>query len=86
LGPYQERINELLDESEILPRKQRYTVKKIFQIIRKEGYQGCEGGVHNYVCRRRKKRQEQQAFKEFRSYNLGESYRFRQRMHPEFEA
>jgi len=52
LGPYQEPINEMLDESDKPPRKQRYTVRTIYQIIREEGYQGCEGGVHNYVCRR----------------------------------
>jgi transposase len=50
LGPYQERIKELLDESERLPHKQRYTAKKIFQLIRAEGYRGCEGSVDNYVC------------------------------------
>src|SRR3972149_2352903 len=32
LGPYHERINKLLDASEKLPRKQRYTAKKIYQI------------------------------------------------------
>jgi transposase len=62
LGPYEARISELLEESEKLPRKQRYTAKKIYQIIQKEGYQGCEGGVHNYVCRQRKKRKRKEAF------------------------
>lgn len=62
LGPYEARIGELLGESEKLPRKQRYTAKKIYQIIQKEGYQGCEGGVHNYVCRQRKKRKRKEAF------------------------
>jgi transposase len=62
LGPYEERIGELLEESEKLPRKQRYTAKKIYQIIQKEGYQGCESGVHNYVCRLRKKRKRKEAF------------------------
>lgn len=62
LGPYEARISELLEESENLPRKQRYTAKKIYQIIQKEGYQGCEGGVHNYVCRQRKKRKRKEAF------------------------
>jgi len=62
LGPYHECIIELLDESEKLPRKQRYTARKIFQIIRKEGYRGCEGGVHNYICRQRKKRKRKEAY------------------------
>lgn len=39
LGPYKERIKELLDESDKLPRKQRYTAHKIYQIIQDEGSQ-----------------------------------------------
>jgi transposase len=62
LGPYQERIKELLDESDRLPRKQRYTAHKIFQILQKEGYQGSEGGVHNYVSQRRKERKHKEVF------------------------
>lgn len=62
LGPYQKRIDKLLDESDKLPRKQRYTAKKIFQIVQGEGYQGCEGGVHNYVCRQRKQRKRKDAY------------------------
>lgn len=62
LGPYQDRIGELLAESEKLPRKQRYTAKKICQIIREEGYQGSEGGIHNYICRQRKQRRRREAF------------------------
>jgi transposase len=42
LGPYKERIKALLDESDKLPRKQRYTARTIYRIIREEGYQGSE--------------------------------------------
>jgi len=52
----------LLKESEKQPRKQRYTARTIYQIIRKEGYQGCEGGVHNYVCQLRKERKRKEAY------------------------
>jgi transposase len=62
LGPYQKRIQELLEESDSLPRKQRYTAHKIYQILQKEGYQGSEGGVHNYVSQRRKERKPKKAF------------------------
>jgi transposase len=62
LGPYKHRIHELLDESEQLPRKQRYTAKKIYQIIQKEGYRGCEGSVQNYVCQHRKGRKRKEAY------------------------
>ncbi len=55
LGPYRERILELLKESDNLPKKQRYTGHKIYQILEKEGYVGCEGSVHNFICRTKKK-------------------------------
>jgi len=55
LGAYQERILVLLKESEQLPRKQRYTGHKVYKILEKEGYIGCEGSVHNFVCRTKKK-------------------------------
>ena len=62
LGPYKERIKELLDESDKMPRKQRYTAHKIYQIIQDEGYQGSEGSVHNYVSQQRKKRGGKKAY------------------------
>jgi transposase len=62
LGPYHARIQELLEESTKLPRKQRYTAHTIFRIIRKEGYQGCEGNVHNYACQLRKERRQKEAY------------------------
>jgi transposase len=62
LGPYQERIKELLDESDKQPRKQRYTGYKIYQLIQADGYQGSEGGVHNYVSQQRKGRKRKPAY------------------------
>jgi len=62
LGAYKERINALLDESEKQPRKQRYTARTIYKIIREEGYQGCEGSVHNYVCQLCKERKRKEAY------------------------
>ena len=55
MGPFGDRIQELLEESKQLPRKQRYTARKIYELINKEGYLGSEGSVHNYVSRERKK-------------------------------
>jgi transposase len=55
IGPYQQRIAELLAESKKQKRKQRYTAHRIFEILRKEGYRGSEGAVHNYVSRERRK-------------------------------
>jgi transposase len=54
LGPYKARIDELLKESERMPRKQRYTGHKIYKIIEGEGYSGSESGVRRYVGQRRR--------------------------------
>jgi transposase len=55
IGPYKQRIAELLAESKKQKRKQRYTAHRIFEILRSEGYLGSEGAVHNYVSRERRK-------------------------------
>jgi transposase len=55
IGPYKQRIAELLKESKQQKRKQRYTAHRIFEILRTEGYTGSEGAVHNYVSRERRK-------------------------------
>lgn len=55
IGPYKQRIRELLKESKQQKRKQRYTAHRIFEILRGEGYAGSEGAVHNYVSQERRK-------------------------------
>jgi transposase len=62
LGSYQERILALLEESKQLPRKQRYTGHKVYTILETEGYIGCEGSVHNFICRTKKKLQGGKAY------------------------
>lgn len=54
LGPYIARINEMLAENARLPRKQRYTSRRIYQVIRKEGYEGAESSVRRYVGHKRR--------------------------------
>lgn len=54
LGGYKGRIEELLQESEGQPRKQRYTSHKIYQLLQKEGYSGSESGVRRYIGERRR--------------------------------
>lgn len=58
LGEYKERIQELVDESKEQPRKQRYTARKIYEMIRAEGYLGSESTVRRYVGQIRKKKKE----------------------------
>jgi len=55
IGPYKQRIAELLSESKRQKRKQRYTAHRIYEILCGEGYTGSEGAVHNYVGRERRK-------------------------------
>jgi transposase len=54
LGPYKARLEELLTENRRLPRKQRYTAHKLFQLIQAEGYCGSEASVQAYAVRWRK--------------------------------
>jgi len=54
LGPYHGRIDQLLKESELQPRKQRYTARRIYRLIRDEGFQGGESTVRHYVGQRRR--------------------------------
>ena len=40
IGPYQERIAQIIDEDKGYPKKQRHTVKRIYDRIKEMGYQG----------------------------------------------
>lgn len=62
IGPYEGRITGLVQENRSLPRKQRYTSRKIFQIIQEEGYQGSEGSVRRYVAEVKQSTQKAQAY------------------------
>jgi transposase len=62
LGPYKERIKELLAENERLPRKQRYTGRKIHQTIQKEGYVGSESTVRGYLGQLRQTRKRRKVY------------------------
>lgn len=57
LGPYRVRVDELLTESETMPRKQRYTWRKVYEILWEEGYRGSGSNLRQYIAdRRREKR------------------------------
>jgi transposase len=62
LGPYKARIDVLLAENEQLPRKQRYTSRKIYEIIKAEGYSGSASSVRGYVARCRKEKRRPQVY------------------------
>lgn len=48
-GPFRERVEEILKENEKLPRKQRYTSHKIFELLQAEGYEGCESRIRQFM-------------------------------------
>lgn len=49
LGPFKQRITELLAEREQQPPKQRYTSTRLYQILRAEGYQGSPARLRGYL-------------------------------------
>ena len=40
IGPFLERITEIINTDKSLPKKQRHTAKRIYERLRDEGYQG----------------------------------------------
>lgn len=62
LGPYKARIDELLAAAESMPRKQRYTGHKIFELLVAAGYRGAESSVRAYIGRRRREKRKPQVF------------------------
>jgi len=62
IGPYRSRIEELIKESEQMPRKQRYTAHKIYQLLQMEGYRGSESNLHHYVSLQRRARKHRPAY------------------------
>jgi len=51
MGAYIAVVNEWLEEDEVEPRKQRHTVKRIYDRLRAEqGYKGSYGSVKRYVA------------------------------------
>lgn len=62
LGPYHERIKEMLAENEHLPRKQRWTSPRIMKEIQKEGYAGAESTVRHYVAQIRREKKKPKVF------------------------
>ncbi len=62
LGSYKARIEELLQANDTLPAKQRYTGKRIYEVIREEGYRGSQSGVQVYLSRLRGEKRKRQVY------------------------
>jgi transposase len=54
LGPFKTLIDQLLAESEQMPRKQRYTGHTIFKRLKAEGYPGREPSIRGYIAQKRR--------------------------------
>lgn len=53
LDPWKGQIDGFLIDSEGMPRKQRYTAKKIYDLLHAAGYEGCISNVRSYVGMKR---------------------------------
>lgn len=62
LAEWKARIDELLAESGQMPRKQRYTGQKIYQLVQAEGYRGSAGTVRRYIGAKRGANKSVQAY------------------------
>ena len=62
LGSYKELIDQLLDQNQKMPRKQRYTTHKIFEHVQAAGYTGSESGVRGYIAQKRKEKKRPQRY------------------------
>jgi transposase len=62
LGPWKEQIDGLWDESQKMPRKQRYTARKMYEELRKQGYAGSEVTISRYVGQKRQASRSKQVF------------------------
>ena len=49
IGPYLERIAQIIEEDKTLPKKQRHTAKRIYERIREMGYEGKYTQVRDAV-------------------------------------
>lgn len=57
-GPYLERIRQILEADQEVPRKQRHTAKRLFERLREEGYRGSYTQVKEAVRQITQRRRE----------------------------
>ena len=58
IGPYEDRIRQILEEDKTAPKKQRHTAKRVFERIQAEGYTGGYTQVKVAVREMRKRQKE----------------------------
>ena len=77
LGPYTDRLDELLEEDALRPRNRRMTAQRLHELLQEEGYQGAYDSVQRYVKRWRQQhgRTSGQVFIPL-TFAPGEAYQF----------
>ena len=58
LGPYLQRVEQILQEDQALPRKQRHTAKRIWERLQEDGFTGGYTVVKDLVRQRTQRQQE----------------------------
>ena len=56
LGPFQARLNALLDEDEARPRREKLRITRIHDLLLREGFDGSYDAVRRYAARWRQAR------------------------------
>jgi transposase len=62
LDGYKAKVEALLTEEAQLPRKQRYTTHRIYELMLDEGYSGSESNLRRYIGQRRRERRRPDIF------------------------
>lgn len=62
LGSWHKRLDALMAESEKLPRKQRLTAQRIYDIVQGEGFAGSKPSIERYVYGRRREKKRPEVF------------------------
>lgn len=80
LGPYQERLDALLLQNEVTPRRDKLRMTRIHDLLRREGFEGSYDAVRRYAARwseaRRKDPSERVAAFIPLLFRPGEAYQF----------
>ncbi|WP_084690915.1 IS21 family transposase [Sphingomonas sp. SRS2] len=56
LGPYQDRLDALLSQNEVTPRRDKLRMTRIHDLLRREGFEGSYDAVRRYAARWREAR------------------------------
>lgn len=56
IGPFQERLDTLLEEDEVRPRREKLRITRIHDLLLREGFEGSYDAVRRYAARWRQER------------------------------